>query len=317
MQLMKQVQTSSGPQKKLVGIGSLFSALIIVETAIALYFMDYAAIVVTVHLSFHILAFVCAASAIQFVNRSKDPAYTFGPEVAYTVAAFANSMLLILIIVMLTVHVLHRQIRFANPSSIYICLARIGVDVLGLLVFSDETKLALSRTFNPTSVRVTSREELSCSVVIHLVANILVSGAFMFPNMLAPELLFVEPLAILVCGVCVLYLVLPILQSSMSILMLQAPSSQRATLGKCLRAVSFMDGVLEVPGWYFWPLPNDGGLQGQVALKVGQDYTDLASFERKVRDILTPAVLAEKDLTITVFRYSDAFSWLLVNPDEV
>lgn len=310
------LSTRSQDEKKLLGIGSLFTALVLVEAFAGWYWLDYAASVVTAHVAFHSVAFLCAIQAIHFVNKNKDPAYTYGPIFAYPVATFVNVILLLIIIIMLTVHVLHRQIRFSNPSSTLICVARIIIDVFGLTVFWDETKSVIKRTIHP-GTEVRSKEELVSSCVIHLTSNALVSFAFMLPNLVAQELQFVEPLAILICDVCVVYMVMPILQSTLSTLLLEVPHAQRPALGKCLRTVSFMDGVIDVAGWHFWQLPDAAGLQGQITLKIEQSYTDCNAFRRRVREYLQPMV-KEADLTVSIYRNTDSFSWLLAeNPVEV
>merc|ERR1712230_151545 len=100
------------------------------------------------------------------------------------------------------------------------------------------------------------------------------------------------------------YVCFPTLMATGGILLLALPSEVQPQLHKCLREVSFTDGVLEVLQWYFWPLAGDRSLVGAVSLRVRSD-ADEDAVRRAVHAIcshicgdLTVQVLREQPLDI-------------------
>merc|ERR1712050_39285 len=66
----------------------------------------------------------------------------------------------------------------------------------------------------------------------------------------------------------VLYLTIPPLMSAGRVLLLAVPTEVQPALDKCLREVSFTDGVLEVLQWNFWPVTSGHSMVGTVSVKI-------------------------------------------------
>lgn len=113
----------------------------------------------------------------------------------------------------------------------------------------------------------------------------------------------------LVAAVWMLSLCSPLLHSCLLILLQTTPTEAVTVLERCIREISFYDGVLECVGCHWWSL-SPGHVVGTVNLRIRADANaaDILHYARKV---LSPFVCS---LTIQLVR-DVAVSWVAKSED--
>mmetsp|Transcript_103523 Transcript_103523/g.198717 ORF Transcript_103523/g.198717 Transcript_103523/m.198717 type:complete len:339 (+) Transcript_103523:140-1156(+) len=309
----------TGEQRKLLIIVLALTFLAAVEYFYGFFAVDVRAIADSVQATLHMGALMISFFAIELAAQPKDEAFSYGYERVETLAAFTNCCLILFECTFGYVHLVHAAVVSSLqpgsagpghsgsldedhlPLAETARLGRIGalrclVNILGLVLFASQVQDVLRRCIRQRGGSFSAHGWNMLSVVLKLIANTVgymitaASDAQGFIGRL--EL----PLSLL-SRACLVYLTLPPLVATGQILLLAIPSEVQPQLHKCLREVSFTDGVLEVLQWNFWPI-SDRLLVGTVSLRIRSDANE-ESVCRSVRSICSRV---SNDLTVQVLR---------------
>merc|ERR1712232_717442 len=169
------------------------------------------------------------------------------------------------------VHDAHMHHVAASRAS-RIATIRAGLHVLGLALFRHEVRTVLRRPNMHRRVALNAHAENMAAVTAKLLASACCALVAHISDLVAPVLGSVELTLSLLAGMFLVYVTLPGLICTSQVLLLHIPSEVQPLLSKCLREVSFTEGVLEVMRWSFWPATFNtggrGGLIGAVSVKV-------------------------------------------------
>jgi zinc transporter 5/7 len=307
---LQRLRGFTSDQRKLFVLVLLLAILTQVEYFYGFVQVDVQAVADGVQATMHIAALVLSISAIEFTKRKRDEVFSYGYERVETLAAFTNCCLILFECVFGFMHQLHdafvslgiqghAQPVPATSSHVQIIgICRCGVNLLGLALFSAEVRAALRRSLLEWDATLPAHNEHMAAMVWKLLSSascsivaIASSGAEGFIGQ-------TEMALSLLSGAGVVYLSLPPLISSGRILLLALPAEVQPQLHKCLREVSFADGVLEVLQWYFWPVASDRSLVGAVSLRVRSDADEDAV--RQAVHVICSRICC--DLTVQVVR---------------
>lgn len=318
---MRRLAGLTDEQRRLLPIILALAVLAVVEYAYGFFAVDVRAVADSVQATLHIGALVLSFFAVELAAQPKDEAFSYGYERVETLAAFANCCLILFECTFGYVHLVHSAVVSSfqpgapglghgstasdedhTPLATETArLGRIGalrfaVNILGLLLFARQVQDVLRHCLRQRGSSSPAPGWNISSVVLKLIASTV--GYFIAAASDAQGFIGdLELLLSLVSRACLVYLTLPTLVSTGQILLLAIPVEVQPQLHKCLREVSFIDGVLEVLHWNFWPI-NDRLLVGTVSLRVRSDANE-ESVCRSVRSICSRV---SNDLTVQVLR---------------
>mmetsp|Transcript_92117 Transcript_92117/g.298235 ORF Transcript_92117/g.298235 Transcript_92117/m.298235 type:complete len:335 (+) Transcript_92117:141-1145(+) len=303
-------------QRRLLLLILLLALLTAAEYFYGFLALDVRAVADSVQATLHIAGLTVSFFAVGLAGQEKDEAFSYGYERAETLAAFTNCCFVIFECAFASVHNLHEaivggmgadagqegQALAAGASQLArIGLWRCGVNVLGLLLFAREARATVRRSTHQRSATVSAHGENMASVVIKLFASAcgsLVGVAADAGTRLHRLLGGLELPLSLLSGALAVYLALPPLAATGRVLLLAIPAEVQPALDKCLREVSFTDGVLEVLQWNFWPVTGAQSLVGTVSVRVRSS----ADGQAVVRTVQSLCSRVCGDLTVQVVR---------------
>lgn len=301
-------------QRKLLLLLLGFSVLSAVEFVVGALAADMHAVGYSLHAILHAAALAASFAATDLAQRPKDDRFSYGFERAEMLAAFTNCALVLFecfftaahnfidaIVNWGWVHDAHMH-HVAASRATRIATIRAGLHAFGLALFRHEVRTVLRRPNIQRQVALNAHAENMAAVTAKLMA----SGCFALvahvSDLVAPVLGSVELTLSLLAGMFLVYVTLPGLICTSQVLLLQLPSEVQPLLSKCLREVSFTEGVLEVLRWSFWPATSktggSGGLVGAVCVKVRSN----ADVDAVVRAVESICARVSCDLTIQVER---------------
>jgi len=309
---LSRLETLTRDQKKLLVLIILLVLLTQAEYIYGFVMMDVRAVADSVQATLHIASLAISFFAIGLASQEKDEAFSYGYERTETLAAFANCCFVIFECAFACVHNLHDAIiggmggGAGDSGTGHSQLARISgwrccVNAFGLLMLAREARATLRRSMRQRSATLPAHSENMASVILKLLAStssslvLLVAdaGTRLHRTLGGLEL----PLSLLSGGL-VAYLALPPLTASGRVLLLAIPAEVQPALDKCLREVSFADGVLEVLQWNFWPVTGGSTLVGTVSVRVRAGVDG----EAVVRAVQGTCARVCGDLTVQVVR---------------
>jgi len=273
--------------------------------------VDVQAVADGVQATMHIAALVISLSAIELAKRKRDEAFSYGYERVETLAAFMNCCLIIFECVFGFMHQLHDAFvslgiqghvqPVVPPTSLQITrigLYRCLVNLLGVALFASEVRFALRRSLLDRDATLPAHSEHMAAVVWKLLTSASTTLVATIAAGAEGVVGHAELPLSLLNGAGMVYLTLPPLISTGRILLLALPAEVQPQLHKCLREVSFTDGVLEVLQWYFWPVASDRSLVGAVSLRVRSNADEDAV--RRAVHVICSRICG--DLTVQVLR---------------
>lgn len=300
----------SRDQRKLLALIVALTVLTAVEYFYGFLTVDVRAVADSVQATLHIAALCVSFFAIGLAQQPKDEAFSYGYERVEALAAFTNCCFVVLECTFNFVHQLHDVIltvlgdrphaHFVGASA-RVSRWRCTVNLVGLALFSREARTALHRATRQRGVCLSAHAESMSAVVAKLVASVCTYVAAAVADATAEkqhQLTGLELPLSLLFGVLVMYIVLPPLVATGRVLLLAVPQDVQPALSKCLREVSFADGVLEVPHWSFWPVTGAQPLVGTVSVRVRPDADGTAVLQ-SVREACSRVC---GDLTVQVVR---------------
>lgn len=300
----------SRDQKKLLALILSLSGLTAVEYFYGFLAVDVRAVADSVQATLHIVALCVSFFAIGLALQPKDEAFSYGYDRVEALAAFTNCCFVILEVTFNFVHQLHDVILTVmgntnhahfEGASARVSLWRCVVNMGGLALFSREVRAVLHRSTRQRSTCLSAHAENTAAVVIKLFASVTTYMATAVADATAQKQHLPTGLDLplsLLFGTTIVYVVLPPLAATGRVLLLAVPTDVQPALSKCLREVSFVDGVLEVLQWSFWPITGAQPLVGTVSVRVRPD-ADSASVLKAVREACSRVC---GDLTVQVVR---------------
>lgn len=283
------------------------STLVAVEACIGAIKFDVLVISDALQASLHAGALIASFAAIDLSMLPCDEIFSYGYERAEVLAAFGSCALVIFDCVLGVAHGVQDALMSSlgvhvsetpDMASLMSRLAsvRCGLDLLGLALFWQEAKALSRRARKQSTATLAGHAENLSAVVLKLFAQAVLFLATRLCDLGRPLLGSLElPLSLLAALVLV-YVAVPSLVRTTRLLMLQVPSEVRPQLDKCLREVSFTDGVLEVLRWSFWPATDGSGLIGTVCVRVHAD----ADGDAVLRSVQATCARISRDLTVQV-----------------
>lgn len=305
----------TGDQRKLLLLMVLLAALTQAEYVYGFLSLDVRAVADSVQATLHIVSLVVSFCAIDLSSWEKDDAFSYGYERTETLAAFTNCCFIVFECAFVAVHNLHDTIVWGTggnashpttaghgPSQLVrICAWRCVVNVLGLVLFASELRDMIRRSKHHPSATIPAHTENVSSIVLKLFTSTSSSlvAAVAEPGMRLHRLLRGLELPLSLCsGALAVYLALPLLLATGQVLLLAIPLDVQPALDKCLREVSFTDGILEVLQWSFWPVTGSQTLVGAVSVRIRSNVDR----EAVVKSVKSTCSRVCRDLTVQVMR---------------
>lgn len=230
------------------------------------------------------------------MHKVPDKEATFGGERAQVLSTFGNTVFLIFIL---------GFSMFETIKSLFLD-EKEGIEndltafwVCEIVVASLVTALYASKISNNESN--TSQDDSLAVIALHALSlatsDIILILTFRFNLEEAPAPLnLIEPILRLTWGTALFLLTRPFFIKSGRVLLLCSPEGKlKDNLGKLLREVLILDGVVGIKEEKFWRLTNSK-IVGSITLRVHEDC-NVRKVVEKVRELLSPVVY---NLTVEV-----------------
>jgi zinc transporter 5/7 len=264
------------------------------------------------HTGFDVIALCCSLAAMLNAKYPPRHPYSYGFDRQEIVAAFTNAIFLFFVATFMIIETFHTVYYPPEVERDDIALAMLGfaMDLLGLALFysyvtlKPQTELPEAAT-NWTASALGSagrgHVENMHGVSLHVVADLVGHSSLLVAvwlNQLYPQATYVFALSFLFSAVLIIQLVLPLFQTTGAILLMTTPANIRLGLDRCIREISFYDGVLELRSAHWWT-QAPGVVVGSLHIRIRSDASEqlilayVNSVLKKYISILT--VQVEKD----------------------
>lgn len=276
------------------------------------------------HTGFDVIALCCSLAAMLNAKYPPRHPYSYGLDRQEIVAAFTNAIFLFFVATFMIIETFHTAYFPPEVERDDVALASLGflMDLLGLGLFHGYVQLKLHGSGHdqshalPESATNWTVSALGSAgrghvenmhgVALHVVADLVGHSSLLvavWVHQAYPQASWVFALSFLFSALAIIQLVLPLFQATGAILLMTTPHTIRLGLDRCIREISFYDGVLELRSAHWWT-QAPGVVVGSLHIRIRSDAQEqvllayVHSVLKKYVTILT--VQVEKDAQMPV-----------------
>ena len=261
------------------------------------------------HTGFDVLALCCSLVAMLLAKYPPAHPFSYGLDRTEVTAAFTNTIFLFFVATFQIIETFHTGYAppEIGEDDVVLAMAGLAIDVVGLGMFGRYTSLKaggaaeealaahaaasaqgasvwssgaggitpssltgpLLLGANPARGHFENMHGVSLHVVADLIGHVSLLGAvWIFARY--PGFPFVFALSFLFSAVVIIKLVLPLFQTTASILLMTTPPHLQQSLDRGVREISFYDGVLELRAAHWW-MQSPGSIVGSMHLRIRSD----------------------------------------------
>eukprot|EP00823_Brevimastigomonas_motovehiculus_P009094 TRINITY_DN8776_c0_g1_i1.p1 TRINITY_DN8776_c0_g1~~TRINITY_DN8776_c0_g1_i1.p1 ORF type:complete len:314 (-),score=41.95 TRINITY_DN8776_c0_g1_i1:150-1091(-) len=241
----------------------------LLQVIVGLFVSNFNLVAAGIHTGFDCLAFGASLVAMTIARRKNSYPFSYGFDRFEVLAGFTNSILVVFACVCTIFESFHRfytPMEIHGSMHVHILLACIAmcVDIVGLFMFrkSPETN-AGGHEINLSGVFIHILSDLSHHVSFSMAAFLWHTYEWILAFSIIP----------LPISVGMLWITIPLFVRAAKVLLQTTPSSIQRNIEKCVKQISYYDGVLECKNPHWWS-QSPGVTVGTLEVRVRADANE-------------------------------------------